>query len=303
MKSVLVTGGTGFIGSAVVELLIKNNVTVYVMTKSKKALSPLRQEKINGAQCIYLDLKNVDSLLSTGIHIDTCYHFAWDGISGEALSDIDKQYNNIKYCYQLLKTVSLMGCKKFIGAGSFGQLELKNEKSLTDKERYYKCAKDACENFCKTIANDLKIDFIWPLITNCYGVGEESRRFVNTMINELLKGKDFSVSEGRQYYDFVYIDDVAEAFYLIGEYGKSGKRYVIGSGNAKRHREWIESVPGYLCSTGKLKFGQFMFDGIYMDKRSYDITDLVQDTGYKPKISFEQGIKMTAEYILENIKD
>lgn len=301
MENVLVTGGTGFIGSAVVECLIKNKKNVYILTKEEKELSHIREKKIKDAQCIFIDLKNIRDLKSTGIQVDTCYHFAWDGIAGQALSNIERQYNNIKYCYELEKTLSQIGCKRFIGAGSFGQLELKHKKCLTDKEKYYKCAKDACEDFCKTYSYELGIDFLWPLITNCYGAGEESNRFINTMVKELLMGNDFPVSEGNHFYDFVYIDDVAEAFYLIGEYGKVGKRYVIGSGEAKRHRDWIEPVPSYLHSKGKLRFGEYTFSGVFMEKCDYDISELSKDTGYRPKVSFKDGITKTAKYILKMV--
>lgn len=300
MENVLVSGGCGFIGSAVVEQLLKNNKNVIILRKSDKPLSRIRENKIDGARRISIDLANSEELLSSGIQIDTCYHFAWDGISGEALSDIDRQYRNIRYCYNLQKTVARMGCKRFIGAGSIGQLELKHEKCLAGRERYYKCAKDACEDFCRTNADELGIDFIWPLITNSYGVGEESNRFVNYMIKELLRENDLPVSEGKQFYDFVYIDDVAKAFYLIGEYGHTGKRYIVGSGEAKRHREWIEPVPGYLQSEGRLQFGKYASADIFLEKKDFDILELVQDTGYQPKVSFEEGIKKTAEYMIEN---
>lgn len=303
MENVLVTGGSGFIGSALVEYLVNNGKSVTVLRKNHTPLSGIRKKKLSGATVIYIDLKQISRLTELDLHIDTCFHFAWDGISGAALSDWKNQLDNIEYCCELLRTVGHMGCKRFIGAGSFGQLELTRKSYLKGRENFYKCAKDACENFCRTLAGELGIDFIWPMITNCYGVGEESNRFINFLLKRLINNEDVAVSEGTQLYDFVYIDDVARAFYLIGESGKSGKRYVIGSGEAKQHRAWIEQIPRLIGSTGNLKFGEYKYDGIYLDKKELDITDLVEDTGFSPLISFEEGIQMTARYIKESAEN
>lgn len=302
MKNVLVTGGSGFIGSALVEYLVNNGKQVFVLKRSCTSLSDLREKKLHGATTLCMDLKHISQLAELDFQIDTCFHFAWDGISGTALSDWKTQLYNIEYCCELLKTVGQMGCKKFIGAGSFGQLELNGDSYLKGRENFYKCAKDSCENFGRTLAGELEIDFIWPMITNCYGVGEESNRFINSLLKRLIKNEDVAVSEGTQLYDFVYIDDVVRAFYLIGEYGKSGKCYVIGSGKAKRHREWIEQIPRLIGSTGQLKFGEYIYEGIYLEKKDFDITSLVEDTGFSPLISFEEGIRMTALYLKETEK-
>ncbi|MBD5555756.1 MAG: NAD(P)-dependent oxidoreductase [Roseburia sp.] len=295
MENVLVTGGSGFIGSALVEYLVNNGRKVTVLRKNRTPLSDIREKKLSGATVIYIDLKQISQLEELDLQIDTCFHFAWDGISGSALSDWKTQLYNVEYCCELLRAVGRMGCKKFIGAGSFGQLELTRKSYLKGRENFYKCAKDSCENFCRTLAGELGIDFIWPMITNCYGVGEESNRFINSLLKRLIKNEDVAVSEGMQLYDFVYIDDVAKAFYLIGEYGKNNKQYVIGSGQAKPHREWIEPIPKLIGSSGNLKFGEYKYDGIYLKKEELDITELVHDTGFAPSVSFEKGIRMTAD--------
>lgn len=297
MENILVTGGSGFIGSALVDYLVRNGKNVIILRKDNKSLSIIRKKKIERATVININLSQISELTELNLHIDTCFHFAWNGITGAALSDWRIQLDNVRYICELMKTVAKMECKRFIGAGSFGQLELKKEVYLKGRENFYKCAKDSCEDFGRTLSGELGMEFIWPLITNCYGVGEESDRFINSLLKRLIRNEDVAVSEGTQLYDFVYIDDVARAFYLIGEHGKNGKRYLIGSGEAKQHREWIEKIPQFIGSTGKLKFGEYKYSGIYLEKKDFDITDLVEDTGFIPVISFEEGIKRTASYL------
>ena len=59
-------------------------------------------------------------------------------------------------------------------------------------------------------------------------------------------------------------------------------------------------MPGYLQSEGRLQFGKYASADIFLEKKDFDILELVQDTGYQPKVSFEEGIKKTAEYMIEN---
>ena len=81
-----------------------------------------------------------------------------------------------------------MGCQKFVGAGSISQRELlekTDQLSQYDKHRVYKTAKQACEYMGRSVAQEHGITFIWPLITNIFGVGEFSNRLINSMIQLL----------------------------------------------------------------------------------------------------------------------
>ena len=69
-----------------------------------------------------------------------------------------------------------------------------------------------------SVAADIGIDLVWAEITNAYGVGELSPRFVNTTIRKIIHGEPLQFTAGTQNYDFVYIDDVARAF--LSDWGK-----------------------------------------------------------------------------------
>lgn len=301
MKNILVTGGTGFIGSALIERLSKEHYNITVLTRKKRELEGVRRGRLSKATIIELDLSEISKLLDYDVSFDTCYHFAWNGIAGDDLQNEKIQLENVQYCMDLIRVLAKVGCNKFIGAGSFGQLELSFREPIKGRERYYKCAKAACENFGKIVAKENEVEFIWPLITNSYGVGEQSNRFINTILKKLIQDEDIGVSDGKQLYDFIYIDDLIEAFYLLGENGKSGRHYLIGSGSAKKHRDWIEHIPEMIQSKGKLKFGEFEYDGVYLEKKDFDISELVEDTGFSIQVPFEEGIRRTARYIQENL--
>lgn len=306
MKSAIVVGGAGFVGSAVVKELLKRKIKVYVVVrpgfskrKDNKRLASLKVEII---EC---DLKNIADIKNY-FHDKSCdvwYQFAWDGLFNADLLDYHKQIANIEYVMNGIKTASEIGCKKFIGAGSISQYELEitgSKVNKNDKHQVYKTAKLSCEYMGYSVAKKYDIDFFWPIITNIYGVGETSPRLINSMIRKLLSGKHQSLSEGNQIYDFIYIDDAARAFASIGEKGIATHHYVIGSGEAKKLKKFLIELRDVVSPNVELGFGEMEFNGIYLDKDKYDISELTRDTSFKPLISFKEGIRLTSDWIKKN---
>ena len=91
----------------------------------------------------------------------------------------------------------------------------------------------------KSLAAQLDIAHCWGVITNAYGPMELSPRFINSTIRKILSGDSLQFTAATQNYDFIYITDVAQAFYRIGLHGKAFNEYVIGSSAAKPLREFI----------------------------------------------------------------
>lgn len=303
MKRAIVCGGAGFVGSAVVKELLANHTEVTVIVRPGFLEENMKQSRLAGLDVTVLecDIKNIgrikNQIKASGF--DVWYQFAWDGLFGELLVDYTTQIMNIKWGMDAIVTAAELGCKKFIGSGSITQFELLVERTenLYDKYRIYKTAKMASEYIGRSVAAEHKIEFIWPIITNIYGPGEFTSRLINSMIRNLLSGKHQYLSEGTQYYDFIYLSDAAKAFRLIGEYGKSGRNYTIASGAAKPLREFLTELTTVVSPGTKLIFGECPFKGISLPKEMYSIKELQEDTGFAPEISFADGIRRTMEWI------
>ena len=303
MKRAIVVGGAGFVGNALVRELLDHDVEVYVVVRPGFVRDGSRLDGLN-VNIVECDIKTVENLLTLIKErgFDAYYQFAWDGLFHEPLVDYTTQIMNIKWAMDAIATASKLGCKKFIGAGSIAQYELntlEGQISQGDKHKVYKTAKLACEYMGRGVASNYGIEFYWPIITNIFGEGETSPRLINSMIRNLLEGKKQSLSEGNQIYDFIHISDAANAFYLIGEKGKEFSRYVIGSGGARPLKEFLTILRDVVAPEARLGFGEFAFNGIYLPKEDYSIEELVRDTGFCAKMSFEEGIRRTADWILQ----
>lgn len=304
MKSAIISGAGGFIGNAVARYLIGQGVKVTAVVKPGTTYSQeaFRLKGLN-AHIIECDLREMNRLpdMVRRQKYNAFYQLAWDGLDKDSMLDYKQQIDNIKWGVESIEVAANLGCKKYIGAGSVTQLELLNPQGCLftgDRHKYFRAAQLACEAIGRAAAKEKGIQFIWPIIINVYGEGEIAARLVNSMIRNLLEKKYQAFSPGEQLYDFLHIEDAARAFYLIGEKGKEGRRYIIGSGEPKPLKQYLETIRDVVAPNEKLGLGDLPFNGFEMTDEMLDISLLAADTGFAPRISFEEGIKRTLKWII-----
>ena len=309
MDKAFVTGATGFIGKFLVRELVKHQVKVIaVVRKNSKNLFELDRLPVRIVECDIADYYALPQLI-TDRDIDSVFHIAWQGVSDADAGDQEIQLQNLQSTLDLIDAVHHMGIHTFIGCGSMheaeGLVEMAEDKVISNLGYMYKSAKTSAHWMGKAKAGAYGIRFFWPLI-NTYGEEERSARLINTIIRKILHGESPALSAGTQYYDFVHVNDVARALYLIAEKGVDGTNYTIGSGDAKPLREFLEVV-GKVANglhngeTIPLGFGKITSNVISLPKDTFNIEKLKRDTGFEPLISFEDGVERTARWIMEDI--
>ena len=301
MKAI-VTGANGFVGSHVVKRLLDENIEVLAISRSYK--NPKLKEN-PGLKMLELDVKDIEKLcdMVTPNEYDLFYHFAWTGSAGNLRCDECVQTENALQTVRALRTAAKIGCKKFIVAGSIMEFEV-NVAVYTDNTApglpyIYGAGKTLAHEICKPVANACGIDLIWAYITNAYGVGENSPRFINTTLRKIINHEKLEFTSGVQNYDFVYIDDVAEAFLRLGLSGKANKGYMIGSGNARALKEFILEMCKENNAGNPPIFGNVPFTGVNLPLSVYSTKTLEDDCGFRAKVSFAEGTKKTLEFLKE----
>lgn len=299
MKRVIVTGANGFVGSAVIRELIKNDVEVLALCHKipeKKIISDLITYK-------EFELSKIEELKNMVIndYYDTFYHFAWAGSAGSDRGNATLQLQNVQWTIDALNFAKNIGCKRFVCAGSIIEYETMRA-CYTDGNKpglgyIYGSAKMSAHTVAMSIAANIGIDLMWAEITNAYGVGEISSRLINTTIRKIINKESPQFTSGTQNYDFVYIDDVAKAFYLIGKNGKPFHSYLIGSGNAKPLKEFLLEMKESIAKDVDFIFGDVPFTGVNLDLSIFDTKKTELDTGFKAEISFAEGVKRTYEWL------
>lgn len=300
MKNVIITGADGFVGSYTVKKFLEEGMNVWAVDIGMNACRLKPHDRLTYVQC---DLSIPKDLLGkiSADSCDTFVHFAWAGSAGNARIDYNLQMQNALNTVECMKIAKELGCNRFVCAGSIMEYEVEAaihaQGSKPGMAYIYGMAKHVAHCMCKAVAVDIGIDLIWPMITNAYGVGELSPRFVNTTLRKIINGEVLQFTAATQNYDFVYVTDVAEAFYLIAKKGIPFCEYIIGSSNAKPLREFIVEMIEANASDSTPVFGDVPFTGINMPLEIFNTADLEKDTGFKARVSFAEGTKMTMEWL------
>jgi len=300
MKNVIITGADGFVGSYTVNAFLAHGVNVLAMDLAEKPNRLETDVKLTYVSCDYTDRKRILEVTS-GKNFDTVIHFAWAGSAGKERINYRLQMDNAINTVEFLKLAKEIGCNRFVCAGSIMEREVEAvvhaQGSHPGMAYIYGIGKHIAHSLCKSVAADIGIDLLWPMITNAYGVGELSPRFVNTTIRKIINNEPLQFTAATQNYDFVYVSDVAEAFYRISEYGKPFCEYIIGSGNAKPLKKFILEMQQEIAPDAIPIFGDVPFTGTNMPLSAFSTEDTEKDTGFTATISFAEGTRLTMDWL------
>lgn len=301
MKKAIVTGASGFVGRYLVKELLDNDYKVWIVVRNKSGICDwFNNSNIEVIECDLSSYKKLDKLF-TEKFFDCFYHLAWEGSSGDLRKNYEIQLKNAQASAQAVKIASLLGCKRFIGAGSVTELMyrdyLQTDNSKPEMVTCYAIGKIMAEYLCRCMCVEYNIEFIWGYLSNFYGIGDKTNNFVNYLSYQYLSEKVPTLTEGNQLADFTYVSDIATALYLLGEKGIPGKNYYVGYGNPQPLKNFVLKIRDNINVKLESGLNRKSFQGISIDFDKIDINKLSRDTGFVPKFDFDKGIKLTLEWI------
>lgn len=304
MKKVIVIGANGFIGSNLsLHLASQGYVVVALVAKGFPYDFLLNKENITCLEYTFDDLSSLNQhpLLA---HADMIYHMAWAGVSTTFKNDAMTQAQNILYGLKVLDFAKDNGINRVIVPGSASEYAcgqgIINGQNMPAPSDLYSASKVATRMVCQTYARQLGITFIWTAITSIYGPGRNDNNLITYAIKTLLRGEKPSFTGLEQQWDYLYIDDLMTALQAIGENGKDGKIYPIGSGVHHQMRKYVEILRDKIDPSLPLGIGDMPYKNATIDNQILDITELKNDTGFVPRYSFEKGIALTIDYFKSN---
>ncbi len=304
MKKVVMTGPTGSIGIALIQQCIAQGIRVLAIVRphSKRTdripCSPLVQVVACSLDTLCdLDEKALERAGVESFDYDVCYHFAWEATIGSGRNDMKLQTANIGYALDAVALAARLGCHTFVGAGSqaeYGRWEEKlSEYTPTFPESGYGMAKLCAGAMTRLECIRLGMRHVWARILSVYGPGDGEQTMISMVIRKLLAGEIPALTAGIQQWDYLHCRDAANAMYLLGEKGRDGSIYCVGSGNARPLREYIEILRDCINPALALDFGAVAYGPQQIMYLCADIEKLTEDTGFIPEVNFEDGIRET----------
>lgn len=300
IRTAVVTGPTGAIGTALVERLIQEKVQVFaIVRRDSRRIAQIPEHPL--VRNIYLDLEHLEAAAEEiPAGCDVFYHFAWAGTFGESRNDVYLQNRNVAYTLDAVRLAARLGCRRFVGAGSqaeYGRTEgcLKPD-TPAFPENGYGIAKLCAGQMSRLLCAREGIEHIWVRILSVYGPCDGEKTMVSSAIESILKKERPSFTRGEQEWDYLYSRDAARAFYLLGEKGVSGKTYCLGSGTKYPLAHYIRRIRDAVDPDAEIGLGDLPYPEKQVMHLWADISELRKDTGFVPDYTFEKGIAETAAW-------
>jgi len=286
------------IGIALINQCVLNNIKIYALVRmdSAKIKRLPKSDLISVLNCDFDKFLDFGSGNITSPP-DTFYHIGWANTDKQGRNSPDKQLQNIQYTLDAVRLAKRLGCKKFVGIGSqaeYGRADSAlNGDTPINPEIAYGIAKYAAGKFAKIECENLGLEFNWVRIVSVYGVNDNDNTLVKDFIHNCQNNRPMPLGPCTHIWDYLYEDDAGRALFAIGENGIDGKIYCLGSGTGKPLREYLEAIKNMINPGYKLDYGAFQYNEKSIRYLCADISELTADTGWKPAVSFEEGIRRT----------
>ena len=330
MKTVLITGGLGFIGSALVRHLItQTSVKVIVVDSMTYAAMPEALEAVKNHPkytCIKGDICNYDLFRSIlDKHTPDCVmHLA-------AESHVDRSIEGPLQFIQtnIIGTVQvLQACKSYYETLSpknkqifrlhhistdevFGSLGT-NDPAFTEHSRYdprspYSASKAASDHLVRAWGETYRLPIVLSNCSNNYGPWQFPEKLIPLMIAKGVDSQPLPVyGTGENIRDWLHVEDHAEALWLIARRGQRGESYNVGGASERSNLEVVTAICDVLDKEFSDKPPHKDLITFVKDRPGHDFRyavnfDRIQkELGWRPRHKFETGLRETVKWYLDN---
>ena len=302
-KIVLVTGGAGFIGSHTVDFFLKKNYEVRSIDNfsggNLKNIEHLKKNK--SFKLEKADILKLDNLKKFIQECQYVVHFAGVGDIVPSIENPKKYFeNNVQGTVNLLNSLEIRKIKKFVYAASsscYGKAKTPTDENHKIEPLYpYALSKYIGEQICFHWGKVYKLPINSIRIFNAYGTRSRTTgaygAVFGVFLRQLIANKPLTVvGDGRQKRDFLYVTDVAEAFYKACTTNLSQQVWNLGSGSPTS----VNNLIKILNPVGRINIPKRPGEPTVTHA---NIGKIQRDLNWKPRVSFEDGVSK----ILENIE-
>ncbi len=329
-KTILVTGGCGFIGTNLAELALSAGYRVANLDKLTYAghldpsLSPRRLSSYVFRQGDICDIPLLNSLLEN-LEPSAIVHLAAETHVDRSIDGPEKfVHTNIVGTHTLLsatlqywrrlpreehETFRFLHVSTDEVFGSLGPGGLFQESTPYAPRSPYAASKASSDHLVRAYGHTYGLPVIVSNCSNNYGPFQHPEKLIPLVINRAIRGETLPVyGDGQNVRDWIYVEDHCRALLSLLHGGKTGETYLVGANNEKSNLDVILSTCSILDELHPradhrryVEQLAFVEDRPGHDRRyAVDASKITRESGWKPRVRFDEGLRMTVEWYLSN---
>lgn len=290
---VILTGGTGFLGSHLLKKMLAINYEVIVLKRTNSKLDRIRSVIGHSNLTLFdLDIGNLEDVFAGGV-IDSIVHTATEYGRTDSSIHLVLQ-TNLVYPIKLIELGIKYGVTSFINTDSYFNKENLFYSHLLN----YSLSKRSLISWLHQLSSQINIANV--MLEHIYGPTDSETKFVQRIIGDIAikQLSHVPLTHGHQKRDFVYVDDVVSAYMYLIEYMKTSavsySTFQLGTGESVQVRTLAEIIKNISASKSELGFGDIEYrrDEI-MDSKADN--SALMELGWRPMVSLENGIRKIVE--------
>ena len=287
-KKILITGATGFLGSHLLPTLIEKGYDIIVLKRSFSNTWRI-QNVISQIKSYDVDKISIKKIFDEN-EIGGIIHLATDYGRKNNNDIIQMSKANIELPAKLLD----LGCKYevifFINTHTFSN----------SKYMLYSAMKNSFIEIAKYFTANFKVKFINMKLEHMYGEKDEYSKFIPFLIKNILEDKEIRVTKGEQKRDFVYVQDIVDAYLkVLNNLGKINEEFIefeIGTGKSISLRDLLSKIEEVINKKANIKWGAIPYKKNEIFDSKADIEKTKQYLGWHPNHDVSNGLKRTINW-------
>jgi dTDP-glucose 4,6-dehydratase len=323
MKKIIVTGGSGFIGSNLVDFLIRKKFFVINLDKltysSNNYKNNLRDKRYY--KLIKVDINNKKKIIKiiSKYKPKAIFNLAAETHVDRSIDSPDSFiHTNINGTFELLESLRFLKKKKINPKlihistdevyGDIKKSERSDEKHRYEPSSPYSASKASGDHLVKSYIRTYKLKAVISNCCNNFGPYQFPEKFIPKMISNIFNNKELPIyAKGKNSREWIHVEDHCEALFRLYLKGKDGENYNVGSGVNLQNINLVKRILK-ICRTMNIKIRnktkiKFVKDRPGHDFRyALDNKKIFQQLKWKPKIKFNDGLKNTIIWYLDNKK-
>ena len=296
-KKILLTGASGFIGSHVLEELLKRGYRVHAVVHSGE-IPPHSEVTVHRLDL--LDSAAVESFMAEQ-KFTHLLHLAWYVGKKCQMNDL-----NVDWLVASLKLVHSFvqhGGEHFLGTGTCSEYEYKygfmrEDATPTNSGTLYGNAKNSLCRMAHIFCTQHNVHFQWTRIFNCYGPAENSKRLVSSTTISCLRGEDVRVSDCMNFLDYLHVGDTARGIVDVIESELTGAVNIC-SGRPVQLRAIVETIAKLTGFHGRIQWGSI--PAAFSNELVVGDNHKLRSIGWQPQYDLTSGLQDTINYWKEHV--